>query len=34
MSEAMMERIAAQVPPTYRGFFKGKLESPFIEELA
>lgn len=34
MSEAMMERIAAQVPPPYRGRFKGKLESPFIEELA
>lgn len=32
MSEAIMERIAALLPPTYRGRFTGAAESSFVEE--
>ncbi|MGB0384659.1 MAG: lysophospholipid acyltransferase family protein [Ardenticatenaceae bacterium] len=33
INDAMMGRIAAQLPPTYRGRFSPNGESPFVQEL-
>lgn len=33
MSEAMMNQIAALLPPTYRGRFSGEREGPFVEPV-